>query len=137
MGRIMAIDYGQKRTGLAVTDPLQFFATGLDTISTHELIIFLKSYCEKNDVDEFVVGNPVQMNNKPSESVVFIKPFLKLLQKTFPEKKLTSFDERFTSKMASQAILESGVNKKTRSDKALIDKVSATILLQSYLVFIK
>ena len=133
MGRILAIDYGQKRTGLAVTDELRMIATALNTIPSASVISYLKQYTQQNQVDCFVVGLPVTMQNKPSESSRFIEPFVKHLSKMFPEIKIERYDERFTSKIASQAIFDSGAKKKDRQDKALIDKVSAVILLQSYM----
>jgi putative holliday junction resolvase len=133
MGRIMAIDYGRKRTGLAVTDPLQIIANGIDTVPSFLIIDYLKKYFEKEPVDCIVVGYPMQMNNTPSESVVFVDEFLKKFKKNFPDKTVQLFDERFTSKMAFQTIIDGGVRKEKRKDKGLIDKISAVILLQSYL----
>jgi len=133
MGRIIAIDYGQKRTGIAVTDELQLIATGLTTLPAQEVIGFLKDYTAKNQVDCFVVGEPRQMNNAPSQSAVFIEPFVKKLKNLFPAIPVERMDERFTSHMAVRAIRDSGAKKKTRQDKALIDTVSATIILQSFL----
>ena len=133
MGRIIAIDYGQKRTGLAVTDELQIIATGLTTVRTHDLVDFLKEYLSKNSVDRFVVGEPKQMNNTASESAQYIEPFVRRLKSLFPAIPVERHDERFTSLMASRAIREAGLKKKDRQDKALVDTVSATILLQSYM----
>ncbi len=133
MGRIMAIDYGQKRVGLAVTDELQMIANSLSTIHSKDIFPFLSDYFKKENVECVVIGEPRQMNNERSESVKFIDPFVRKFKKEFPEMQIEHFDERFTSKMASQAILESGINKKARKNKALIDSVSATILLQSYM----
>lgn len=133
MGRILAIDYGQKRVGIAVTDSLQLIANGLTTVSTDTLFAFLKTYTEKENVEEFIVGLPKQMNNTPSESMKYITPFITGLKNKFPTIPVTLVDERFTSKMAQQTILESGINKKNRNNKGLIDQISATILLQSYL----
>ena len=133
MGRILAIDYGRKRTGIAVTDPLQIIATGLVTLPTAEVMTFLESYLSKETVDEFVVGYPRRMNNLPSEAVKYIEPFIDKLKRKFPDKKVVEADERFTSKMAMQTMIMAGAGKKTRQDKALIDKISATIILQSYL----
>jgi putative holliday junction resolvase len=135
MGRIVGIDLGQKRTGIAVTDPLQIIASRLTTVPTSEALVFLKSYTSSEAVDSFVVGYPKQMNNSPSESVRFIDPFIEKLKKTFPEKEIFLMDERFTSKLAVQAMVMSGVKKKERQNKALIDAVSATIILQSYLEY--
>ncbi len=133
MGRILALDYGQKRTGIAVTDTLQMIANRLDTVPTAEVISFLIKYTEKESVDSFVVGYPRQMNNTLSESVKYIDPFITLLKKTFPDKEVFLMDERFTSKMAVQTMVAGGVKKKDRQNKALIDAISATIILQSYL----
>jgi putative holliday junction resolvase len=133
MGRILAFDYGRKRIGLAVTDPMQIIASPLTTLSPSEIESFLHLYLKKEIVDEFVVGYPVQLNNKPSESVKYIDPFLKRLGKLFPEKPLHLVDERFTSKIAVQTIIDGGVRKKERRDKSLADKISASLILQSYL----
>lgn len=133
MGRILAIDYGRKRTGIAVTDPMQMIANGLETVPSHTIIDFLKSYFLKEKVDEVVVGYPKQMNNKPSESVTFVNEFIKKFKKAFPDRELHLADERFTSKLAFQAMIDGGLKKEQRKDKALIDKVSATIILQSYM----
>ena len=136
MARIVAIDYGQKRVGLAVTDELQMIATGLTTVHSKDIFAFLKDYVSKENVECFVIGEPKQMNNTKSESAQFIEPFVKKMKKEFPEIKIDRFDERFTSKMASQAILDAGLKKKDRQNKALIDTVSATIILQSYMQYI-
>ncbi len=133
MGRIVAIDFGRKRAGIAVTDPLQMIATGLETIPAHECITYLQKYCEQNEVDTFVVGEAKQTNNTESESMQFIKPFVKNLKKQFPNKNVVMIDERFTSKMAFQTMIDGGLKKKQRQNKALIDTISATIILQSYL----
>lgn len=133
MARILALDYGKKRTGIAVTDELQLIASGLTTVRTHDLIIFLKKYLNEEAVDCIIVGEPKQMNNTPSESEALIKPFLKQLSKAFPEMPIERQDERFTSKMAFQTMIDSGLKKKQRQDKALVDEISATIILQAYL----
>lgn len=134
MGRILAIDYGRKRTGLAVTDPLQLIAGALDTIPTHTLMDFLRKYLPENGVETVVVGLPRQMDGYFSESYTYIRPFVGHLQKEFPTLKIEMFDERFTSKIAQHAILESGVKKsRRREDKGLVDRVSAAIILQGYL----
>lgn len=133
MGRILAIDYGQKRVGLAVTDELQLIANSLTTVHSKDIITFLKDYVNKEKVDCFVVGEPKQMNNQPSESAKFIEPFIKQLKKQFPDISIARTDERFTSKIASQTILTAGLKKKDRQNKELIDTISATIILQSYL----
>jgi putative holliday junction resolvase len=135
MGRIVAIDYGQKRVGLAVTDELKLIATSLGAVAAHDIIEFLKDYTIKNQVDCFVVGEPKQMNNTPSESVRFIDPFVKQLRKEFPGIPVERMDERFTSLMATRTIRDSGVNQKARRNKSLVDTVSATILLQSFLEY--
>lgn len=133
MGRIVAIDYGQKRTGLAVTDELKIIATGLTTVRSMEVLEFLKDYSETTTIDCFVVGEPKQMNNTASESAVFIEPFVKALKSAFPGIPVVRADERFTSLMATRTIREAGLKKKDRQDKALVDTVSATIMLQSYM----
>jgi putative Holliday junction resolvase len=133
VGRILAIDYGKKRVGLAVTDPMQIIANKLTTVATPEIWTFLKDYFAKEQVDKVIVGYPLQMNNQPSEAVVYINPFLKQFQKEFPSMPLEQVDERFTSKMAFQTMIEAGLKKKDRQNKATIDAVSATIILQSYL----
>ena len=135
LGRIVALDYGQKRTGIATTDPLQIIANSLTTVPSSEVIAFLLSYSAKEKVDSFVVGYPRQMNNTPSESVKYIDPFIVLLKKTFPDKEVFLVDERFTSKIAVQTMISGGVKKKNRQNKALIDAISATIILQSYLEY--
>lgn len=133
MGRILSIDYGRKRVGIAVTDPSQIIANRLTTVATHTIWDFLKEYFEKEKVDEVVVGYPKQMNNEASEAVRYINPFLKKFQKVYPEMKLEILDERFTSKMAFQTMIDGGLKKKKRQDKAMVDAVSATIILQNYL----
>jgi len=133
LGRILAIDFGIKRTGIAVTDELQIIASGLTTVHTDILIPFLKEYVSKNKVALFIVGKPKQMNNTDSESEAMILPFLKKLEKEIPHISLLRIDERFTSKMAFQTMIDGGLNKKQRRNKALVDEISATIILQSYL----
>ncbi len=133
MSRILAIDYGQKRVGIAVTDEGQMIASPLTTVHSKDIISFLKDYVSKEKVELFVVGEPRQMNNQASESVRFIEPFVRLLVKQFPEIPVERVDERFTSMMAQRTILESGAKKKDRQNKALVDTVSAAIILQSYL----
>ena len=133
MGRILAFDYGRKRIGIAVTDPLQIISSPLITLNPSEIEGFLLDYLKKEDVDEFVIGFPVQMNNQPSEAVKYIKPFIKRLGKLFPEKHVNLIDERFTSKIAMRSIIDGGVKKKDRMDKSLADKVSASLILQSYM----
>jgi len=133
MARIVAIDYGTKRTGIAVTDELQLIASGLTTVATKELLPFLKAYFHKENVELILVGEPKQMDNTPSESEVFIGKFLENLAKEIPSIPIKRVDERFTSKMAFQTMIDSGLNKKQRQNKALVDEISATIILQDYL----
>ncbi|MFH6768326.1 Holliday junction resolvase RuvX [Gaetbulibacter aquiaggeris] len=133
MGRILAIDYGLKRTGIAVTDELQIIASGLTTVLTNDLISFLKDYIKKEKVELFLIGEPKQMNNSPSESEALIIPFIKKLDNVFPNIPIKRVDERFTSKMAFQTMIDSGLKKNQRKNKALIDEISATLILQSYL----
>jgi putative Holliday junction resolvase len=133
MGRIMAIDYGRKRVGIAVTDELQLIANGLTTVASHEIFTFLKSYLQQEKVDAFVVGEPRQMNNQPSESLKFIIPFVNRLKKEYPDLTVEMVDERFTSKMAFQTMIDAGLKKKDRQNKELVDTISATIILQSYM----
>lgn len=133
MGRILAIDYGQKRVGLAVTDENRMIATLLATVHSKDVLNFLKDYISREKVDVFLVGEPKQMNNKPSESVKFTEPFVRALKKHFPEVAVERLDERFTSKMAFQTMIDAGIKKKDRQKKELIDGISAVILLQSYL----
>jgi putative holliday junction resolvase len=133
MGRILGIDWGQKRIGLAVTDPLQIFASPLTTVSPAEFDSFIIDYLKKEMVDAFVIGYPVQMNNQPSESVTYINPFIKKLKKSYPEKAIFLADERFTSQIAMRTMIDGGLKKKDRQDKSIVDKISASIILQSYL----
>lgn len=133
MARIMAIDYGSKRVGIAVTDPLQIIASGLTTVHSKDLIDFLKKYISKENVECIVVGEPKRMNNEASESARFIEPFVVHLKRTFPDIKIDRMDERFTSKIAFQTMIDGGLKKKDRQNKELVDEISATIILQSYL----
>ena len=133
MPRILAIDYGEKRTGIAVTDELQIIASGLTTVATKNLLPFIKDYTKKESVELFIIGKPTQMNNLDSESEKHILPFLKSLNNSIPNIPIIRVDERFTSKMAFQTMIDSGLNKKQRRNKALVDEISATIILQSYL----
>ena len=133
MGRIIALDFGKKRTGVAVTDELQIIASGLTTVATHDLVAFLQKYIAKEKVDTIIVGEPKQMDNTPSESEALIQPFLNRLAKVFPEMPVERQDERFTSKMAFQTMIDSGLKKNQRKNKALVDEISATIILQAYL----
>ncbi|HEY9535288.1 MAG TPA: Holliday junction resolvase RuvX [Mucilaginibacter sp.] len=131
--RVVAFDYGTKRIGVAVTDPLQIIATGLDTVHPNQIIEFLKRYLQTEQVERFIVGEPKQMDNTPSQSAMHVKGFVNLLKKTFPEIPVEMLDERFTSKMASAVIAQSGMGKKARQNKALVDNISAVILLQSWM----
>ena len=133
MGRILAIDYGKKRVGLAVTDPMKIIAGKLTTIPSHQIFDFLKEYFLKEDVEKIIIGYPLQMNNEASEAVVYINPFLRRFQKLYPDMPIEQVDERFSSKMAFQTMIDAGLKKKDRQNKGMIDAVSATILLQSYL----
>lgn len=137
MGRILAIDYGKKRVGIAVSDPGRIIATGLQTVLSHEVLKFLQDYTAKETVDLFIVGYPKQMNNTDSESMMYIKPFLTALKRKFPTIPIEMFDERFTSVMAHKALIEGGASKKKRQDKALIDTMSATLILTSYMESIR
>jgi putative holliday junction resolvase len=133
MGRIMAIDYGKKRTGIAVTDPLRIIATPLDTVPTALLLQFLAGYLQKETVDEFVVGMPKTLLNQDSETAPLVRIFVTELKKKFPEKTIHLADERFTSSMARRAMIDGGMKKKDRQVKGNVDKISATIILQSFL----
>lgn len=137
MSRILSIDYGQKRTGIAVTDELQIIASGLTTIPSASAIDFLKDYFSKEDVSVVLIGEPKQMNGEPSESASIIKGFVTHFTNHFPEMKVIRVDERFTSKMAFQTMIDSGLKKNQRKNKALIDEISATIMLQDYLTRIR
>jgi putative Holliday junction resolvase len=133
MGRILSIDYGNKRVGLAVTDPLKIIATRLTTVSAEEIWQFLAGYFAREEVELILVGYPRQLNNEPSEAIRYINPFLKKLRQLYPAMPIQQMDERFSSKMAFQTMIDAGVKKKDRQNKATIDGVSATIILQSYL----
>ncbi len=133
MGRILAIDYGQKRVGLAVTDELKIISTALTALPSKEVIVFLKDYISRNDVECFVVGEPRQMNNIASESTRFIEPFIRRLRLEFKDIPVERMDERFTSVIAAKAIRDSGAKKKKRMDKSLVDAVSAVLILQSFM----
>ncbi len=133
MARIIAIDYGTKRTGIAVTDELQLIASGLTTVATKELMPFLKKYLTEEDVEMMVIGEPKRMSGEPSEVEVDIVRFRESVEKKFPTLKIVRQDERFTSKMAFQTMIDSGIGKKKRQNKALVDQISATIILQEYL----
>ncbi len=131
--RILAFDYGTKRIGIAVTDPLQIIATGLDTIHPKDIVEYLKNYLARERVELFVVGEPLQMDGTPSQSTPHIKGFITILSKHFPEIPVERIDERFTSKMASAVVAQSGLKRSDRQDKARLDTISATIILQTYL----
>ena len=133
MGRILAIDYGTRRTGIAVTDPLRIIASGLETVPTHTLHEWLAQYTAAENVDIIVVGHPTRMDGSPSETMAQIEPLVQKLRADHPGKKVVLYDERFTSRLAQRAIIEGGVPKMARRDKALTDRVSAAIILQSYL----
>ncbi|WP_373056781.1 Holliday junction resolvase RuvX [Zunongwangia sp. H14] len=133
MSRILALDYGVKRTGIAVTDEMQIIASGLTTVATKELLPFLEKYFKEENVELVLVGEPKQMDASASESEVLIQEFLKKFTEKFPQMDLKRVDERFTSKMAFQSMIDSGIKKKKRRDKALVDEISATIILQTYL----
>lgn len=133
MGRILAVDYGQKRIGLAVTDELKIAAHALDTVAVKDIHDYIRNYVKQNDVEIIVVGLPVTLDNQASESTPFVENFVNWLSNEFPQIPVKRIDERFTSKMAFQTMIDSGISKKARKDKSLIDKISATIILQSFL----
>ena len=133
MGRILAIDYGRRRSGIAVSDSLQIIANGLTTVATHELLDFINEYVRKEVVERIIVGLPKQMNNEVSENMKYIEPFVRTLRKRIPEIPVEFVDERFTSVLAHRTMLEAGLKKKERRNKALVDEISATIILQTYL----
>ena len=133
MPRILAIDYGEKRTGIAVTDELQIIASGLTTVASADAMDFLADYFTKEKVAKVLIGEPRQMNNEPSQSAALIEKFVGKFSQRFPEMQVVRVDERFTSKLAFQSMIDSGLKKKQRQDKALIDEISATIMLQDYL----
>ena len=133
MARILSIDYGPKRTGLAVTDPLQIIAGGLATVSTSGLFDWLKAYLAKEPVERIIIGEPKQTNGQPSENLARVQQFVNRWKKAFPEVPIEYYDERFTSVLAHQAMIDGGLKKKARRDKALVDEISATIILQDYL----
>ena len=133
MGRIIAIDYGTRRTGIAVSDPLRIIAGGLTTVDTHELERWLAAYFADNDVTTIVIGKPTQMNGEPSQTWSRIEPLAARLRRAYPDKEVLFWDERFTSVMAHRTMLESGIGRMARRNKALVDKISATIILQSYM----
>ena len=133
LGRIISIDYGQKRTGLAVTDPLQLIAGGLATVATSELFEWLRAYVAREQVERIVIGEPRQMNGQPSENMARVQQFVNRWRKAFPAIPIEYYDERFTSVLAHQAMLDGGLRKKARQNKALVDEISATIILEDYM----
>ena len=133
MGRILSIDYGKKRTGLAVTNPLQIIANGLATVSTQELFDYLKQYVNKEPVERIVIGEPRQPNGQPSENLARVQQFVNRWRNAMPDIPIEFYDERFTSVLAHQAMLDGGLKKKARQDKGLVDEISATIILQDYM----
>jgi putative Holliday junction resolvase len=133
MGRILALDYGTKRVGVAVTDPLQIIATGVATVHSKDVIEWLKDYLKKENVDVIVIGEPKDLKNNPSESEKHISAFINKLKKKIPEAAIARYDERFTSSMAAQSMIESGAKKKDRQKKELTDMISAVLILQSYM----
>lgn len=137
MARILSIDYGKKRTGLAVTDPLQLIAGGLATVASHELFDYLRSYVEREQVERIVIGEPRQPNGQPSENLERVRQFVNRWRKAMPQIPIEYYDERFTSVLAHQAMIDGGLKKKARQDKALVDEISATIILQDYMRFKK
>ncbi len=136
LGRVIAIDYGKKRAGIAVSDPLRLISNNMATIPSGEIFDFLSGYFSSEEVDVIVVGYPKKLNNEPSESVIYINPFVKKLERMFPDKEIVLMDERFTSKIAFQSMIEGNLKKKKRRNKELIDKLSANLILQSYLDYI-
>ena len=133
MGRILAIDYGRKRCGIAVTDPLKIIANGLETVATHKLMDFLTDYMSREQVELIVIGLPTQLNGEPSESMKYITPFINLLKKVMPDMPIEMVDERFTSTIAHQAMIDGGMKKSDRRDKARVDTIAASIILNDYL----
>ena len=135
MGRVLAIDYGRRRTGIAVSDPLQLIAGGLATVETRELERWLAEYCSREEVSTIVLGKPMQMDGTPSETWRFIEPLARRLQATYPDKEVTFYDERFTSVLAHRAMIDSGMKRQARRDKAAVDRIAATLILEDYLQF--
>ena len=133
MGRILGIDYGRKRTGIAVTDPLQIVAGNLATVPTHTLMSFIKDYITREQVDRIIIGQPTQLNGDPSESMKYITPFVKQLHKELPDMPVVMYDERFTSTIAHRAMIDGGMKKSDRRDKSRVDAIAATIILNDYL----
>jgi len=137
MGRILAIDYGRKRCGIAVTDPLKIIANGLETVATHKLMDFLKEYMSREQVELIVIGQPTQLNGEPSESMKYITPFINRLKKEMPDMAIEMVDERFTSTIAHRAMIDGGMKKSDRRDKARVDTIAASIILNDYLQSLK
>lgn len=137
VGRILSIDFGKKRTGIAVTDPLKIIAGGVTTIATQDLMTFLSDYMTREDVERVIIGEPKQNNGSPSENMSRILPFVNRWKKVFPKVPIELYDERFTSVLAHKAMIDGGLRKKSRQNKALVDEISATIILESYLESIK
>ncbi len=133
MGRILGIDYGRKRTGISVTDPLQIVAGNLATVPTHTLMSFIKDYITREQVDRIIIGQPTQLNGDPSESMKYITPFVKQLHKELPDMPVVMYDERFTSTIAHRAMIDGGMKKSDRRDKSRVDAIAATIILNDYL----
>lgn len=133
MARILGIDYGRKRTGIAVTDPLQIIANGLETVPTHTLMQYIKDYTAREQVERIVIGLPRQLNGEPSESMRYITPFVNRLKKEMPDMPITMYDERFSSTIAHRAMIDGGMKKSDRRDKARVDSIAATIILTDYL----
>lgn len=133
MGRLLAIDYGTKRTGIAVSDPLKIIATGLTTVPSHQLFDFFEKYFKEEVIDQIIIGLPKQLNNEPSKNMQFVKIFVKKLEQIYPNIPIQYYDERFTSTLAQRTMIDSGLKKKDRQNKALIDEISATIILQDYM----
>lgn len=133
MARLLSIDYGKKRTGIAVTDDFQIIASGLTTVNSDELLDFLKKYLATENVEKIIIGDPKRLNNEPSEVAPLINVFIEKLKAVFPAMQIERMDERFTSKMAFQTMIDSGLKKKQRQNKALIDEIAATIILQDYM----
>lgn len=133
MGRIMAIDLGRKRSGIAVTDPLRIIANGLTTVESHKLVDFVLNYVKSEEVERIVIGEPKDMKNNPSDCSKYIEPIVNRLRKVLPEMDIVRYDERFTSALAHQAMIDAGLKKSKRQDKELVDTIAATIILQSYM----
>lgn len=133
MGRILAIDYGTRRTGIAVSDPMRIIAGALATVETKQLEKFLADYCAKNEVDTIVLGKPVQMNGAPSQTMRYVEPLAARLRRSYPDKEIVLYDERFTSVLAHRTMIDSGMGRMARRDKAVVDRISAAIILQSYM----